>query len=347
MSKLRIGEGTYATVYKTIRDGRMVALKEYKNKEYNFLSEVALGMQCDHPNIVKVLDFGTDHLLMQLGKHDLHQEMVEQMPSEEKVLSWLPAMFSSLIYLHENGIVHRDVKDTNFVLDLEGNILLCDLGSCSHLDNDGFSPTTLPSPQMYTQRVEPQEVKMFTDIFAEQLDTRALDAWSLGVTILKFLIGTYPFLSRDPLTEHIKYFTNPLAYLFSLQVPPSFIPLLQVLLSPKQKKRNNLRRIAEKFSIPIIEGNKPIFADWQPSRPITHSVIQEEMYYSPPLCNAASAIFAKVMPPKEVNLEGFARACLYLASCVYDSGTLAEELEESRELAFAIFRQLQGQLYFN
>lgn len=332
-------------MYKTIRDGRVVALKEFKRDEYNFLSEVALGMQCDHPNIVKVLDFGEDYILMQPGTHDLHQEMVKQMPNEEKVLSWLPAMFSSLIYLHENGIVHRDVKDSNFIFDIKGNLLLCDLGSCSLLSYDGFSPTTLPSPQLYAQRVCLEEVKMFTDIFQEKLDNRASDAWSLGVTLLELLIGVYPFLRRDPLTEHIKYFTNPLAYLFSLQVPPSFIPLLQVLLSPKQKKRSNLRRIAEKFSIPIIEGNKPIFANWTKVTPRTHTIIQAKMVYCPPLCGMASSIFAKVILDEDEEGD-LARACLYLASCIHDSGDLAEELEESRDLAFTIFRKLQSQLYF-
>nr|WIL03455.1 cyclin-dependent kinase [Cedratvirus plubellavi] len=348
MARLYLGEGTYGKVYKIIREGKVLALKEFKNEGDNYLSEVSLGMQCDHPNIVKVVDFGQDHLLMQAGTHDLHQEVSREMPSEEKILSWLPAMFSSLIYLHENGIAHGDVKDSNFVFLKDGSLLLCDLGSCSLLEGYSSNLGTLPSPQVYVQSLHPDEVKVSLDIFQEKLNKRASDAWSLGATLLKLLTGKYPFLSRDPLTEYTKYNENPLAYLFAQRVPVSFVPLLQVLLSSTQKKRNDLRRVAERFSIPIVEGRKPIFSDFLKVEQQTHPRIEEETSYSPLLSQAASIIYTKV---KSENLasaldEDLAQACLFLASHVYDSGTLAEELEESSNLAFTIFRQLKGQLYF-
>jgi serine/threonine protein kinase len=350
MSRLFLGEGTYGKVYKTIRERRVCALKEFKKQEHNPFSEISLALQCDHQNVVKGLDYGEDYLVMEAGSHDLHAEMEREMPSEEKVLSWLPDMFSSLIYLHENKIAHGDVKDVNFVLRRDGSLFLCDLGSCVYQDVQAPYRPTLCSPQVYAQSVHQGKIDIFTDIFEEEEDKFASDVWSLGETLLKMLASDYPFLSRDPLTQYIKYIDNPLAYLFSHRVPPSLVPLLQVLLSPKQKKRHNLRRIAEKFSIPIREGRKPIFTDCKLEElPCVRRIYIAPYQHYPKLVSSyASSLYARLCPlyPNTGRVD-FSQACLFLASCVYDASRLTDEMIENQDLAFSIFQRLGGQLYLN
>ena len=344
-SKVLLGEGTYGKVYKVSRGEQEYALKEFRDE--NFFSEVSLALQCDHPNIVKAFDYGEDYMLMEAGQHDLQMEITREKPSEAKVLSWLPHMFSALVYLHQNKIAHGDVKDTNFVLREDGSLFLCDLGSCAYQTRENitrFNPTTLLSPQGYGYL---EDEKVYSDIFGEEENKYASDAWSLGVTLIRLLTGIYPFFSRDPLSEYTRYIDNPLAFLFSLCLPPSLIPLLQTLLSPRQKKRCNLRRIAEKFSIPLTEGRREIFKRC-PVTPDSNLHIQAYKSYSPSLSSTALLFYNKVKSldfGQSVTERKLSYACLFLASSVCDSSMLADDIPEHRELAFIIFQRLSGELY--
>ncbi|KAJ2797302.1 Serine/threonine kinase, partial [Coemansia helicoidea] len=92
-----------------------------------------------------------------------------------------------LAYFHEAGIVYRDLKLDNIMLDSEGHVKIADYGLCK--ENMGYGQTTITfcgTPEF-----------MAPEIVLEQRYGRAVDWWAFGVLIYEMILGTSPFDGND------------------------------------------------------------------------------------------------------------------------------------------------------
>src|ERR1700742_2533911 len=142
-----IGQGATGAVYRAERPGAdgAVALKllapelaDDERSRRRLLRESAIAADLDHPNVVPILDFGeadgTVYLAMRLVEgSDLRDILAREAPlSPDRTLDLLAPVAGALDAAHEHGLVHRDVKPANILVDTNGTAFLGDFGLARH-----------------------------------------------------------------------------------------------------------------------------------------------------------------------------------------------------------------------
>ena len=213
-----IAEGGTAKVYWGIdrRSGFPVAIKELKIRHFkntvirekfkNVETQLYLYMQ--HPNIPRLVDFIDMHeqeklfIIMEFiqGK-SLEQYIYGEIGliPEEKALPMFIDILDTVAYLHNNGVLHLDIKSNNIMLQPNGQIKLLDMGIASRMsdasDSTGFgTPAYMPPEQS-----EKRQCGRYTDIFA------------LGIMLFEMLTGTIPYAGQttSEIRQKIKFDPTP------------------------------------------------------------------------------------------------------------------------------------------
>lgn len=142
----KINEGTYGVVYKA-KDkmtGEIVALKKVKMEKeregfpLSALREMNILLSLDHPSIVDVKEVVVDdddrddgtYMVMEHMQYDLKQlmEARNQPFSLGEIKSFMKQLLEGVKYLHDNWILHRDLKTSNILMNKEGHLKICDFG---------------------------------------------------------------------------------------------------------------------------------------------------------------------------------------------------------------------------
>ncbi|HET6197755.1 MAG TPA: serine/threonine-protein kinase, partial [Acetobacteraceae bacterium] len=196
----KLGQGGMGAVYRAaVPDtGIEVALKLLPKRlstDPNFLArfrrEANIGMEMNHPHIVRTVDFGeskgTYYLAMEIvegGTLDHHLQVSSTIP-ERTALKIVRDLLGALQYAHEKGLVHRDIKPSNIIFDREGKSKLSDFGLVKGGEPDpSFMTfgTTVGTPHY----MAPEQAR------GEAIDIRA-DLYSLGATLYHAVTGRTPF----------------------------------------------------------------------------------------------------------------------------------------------------------
>jgi Serine/threonine protein kinase len=131
-----IDEGGFAIVYKARRknDSLLVAIKVPKVLDKDFVKELAVWLNLNHPNIVKLLDYGINprpYMVMELMNGSLRGKTFDKDTATRIILDVL----SGLKHAHEKGIIHRDIKPSNTLLDANGRAKVSDWGIAKFSDS--------------------------------------------------------------------------------------------------------------------------------------------------------------------------------------------------------------------
>lgn len=198
----RLGSGGFATVWlaEQGRLGRRVAVKvlgetlEDSERERRFLAECkAIGRLSGHPGVVTVHDAGVTeaghpYLVMEhLPGGSLHDRLKASGP-----LPWSQAVdvgvvvADALAAAHEAGILHRDVKPANLLVDDEGHVRLADFGIARLSEGTNTATGTLVGTLTFT----PPEV------LSGYRPGPTADVWALGATLHTLVSGEGPFASE-------------------------------------------------------------------------------------------------------------------------------------------------------
>ena len=139
----KVGQGASGAVFKArqISMDRIVALKvlppkvaENEENVQRFMREAKSAAQCDHPHIVRGIEFGFADGYHFFAMEYMDGETLESVLDEygpvleDGAIEYMRQIAGALGEAHSKGIIHRDVKPENILLDDEGDAKLCDLG---------------------------------------------------------------------------------------------------------------------------------------------------------------------------------------------------------------------------
>ncbi|THG03313.1 hypothetical protein TEA_011324 [Camellia sinensis var. sinensis] len=146
----KVGQGTYSNVYKA-RDketGKIVALKKVKfdttePESVKFMArEIVILQKLDHPNIVKLEGLATSRMQysLYLVFEYMHSDLAriisrpDENLTEPQVKSYMHQLLSGLEHCHNRGILHRDIKGSNLLIDKNGMLKIADFGLANYFD---------------------------------------------------------------------------------------------------------------------------------------------------------------------------------------------------------------------
>ena len=194
----RVGAGSFGTVWRAIQPevGRDVAVKAIHSHLANdpdfirrFEAEAQLVARLEHPHIVPLYDFwrepGGAYLVMRFLRGGDLADALERGPFElDRTARLIDQIAGALAASHREGVVHRDVKPSNILLDEEGNAYLADFGIAKILAaTEMTEPGALRGSLLYAA---PEQVRGETV-------TSQTDVCALGIILHEALAGRHPF----------------------------------------------------------------------------------------------------------------------------------------------------------
>lgn len=213
----KIGKGGMATVYKAYHPSldRYVAIKalhpafmEHPGFIDRFEREAKLVAKLEHPNIVPIYDFseheGRPYLVLKYVRGETLKARLEKSKLTYKESRQVFRVISSaLAYAHKEGVLHRDVKPSNVLVDKAGGIYLADFGLARIAET---SQTTLSGQMMMgtPHYISPEQAKGLGN-----LDART-DIYSLGIMMYELLVGQVPFQADTPFSVIHDHIYSPL-----------------------------------------------------------------------------------------------------------------------------------------
>ena len=206
----KLGAGGMADVYLAEDQelGRRVAIKILNDRHANddqfierFRREAKNAAALNHPNIVSIYDRGeaedTYYIAMEyLDGRTLKELVVGRGPAPVNVaVEYARQILSALRFAHRHGIVHRDIKPHNVLVDREGRVKVTDFG----IARAGTSQMTEAGSIVGTaQYLSPEQAR------GTEVDQRS-DLYSLGVVLYELLTGQTPFDGDTPVEIAMKH----------------------------------------------------------------------------------------------------------------------------------------------
>lgn len=231
-----IGQGGFGAVYRAYQPliGREVAIKIILPQHANrpdfirrFESEAQLVARLEHPFIVPLYDYwrepGGAYLVMRWLKGGSLQDLIEKEGALDiaRVSRLLTQIGEALAVAHRQGIIHRDLKLENILLDENGNAYLTDFGIAKDLggkDRITQNDAILGSPAY----LSPEQIK------GEQL-TPKTDIYAIGIVLYELLSGGSPYPDALPAALLYKHLSEPLPDISEVRpdLPPALNSVIQ------------------------------------------------------------------------------------------------------------------------
>lgn len=240
-----VGKGGMALVYRAVdqRTGHSVAVKILRpefNQDAEFLGrferEATTASKMSHHNIVNLLDVGQDgdirYLVMEYVNGQTLKDVIRQkgaLPPNVAAQIGI-RILSALQHAHNNGIIHRDIKPQNILMDAEGHIKVSDFGIARVAGANTIS--TDDSVMGSVHYFSPEQAKNENVTFAS-------DLYSVGVCLYEMMTGQPPFDGETPVAvalQHINAQPKPMS-----EFNPAIPPAIERVVMKAMEKRPEMR----------------------------------------------------------------------------------------------------------
>uniref|UniRef100_A0A4W3GHI1 STE20-like kinase a n=1 Tax=Callorhinchus milii TaxID=7868 RepID=A0A4W3GHI1_CALMI len=262
-----LGDGAFGKVYKAQnkQTGILAAAKviETKSEEEleDYIVEIDILASCDHHNIVKLLDaFYYDNKLWILiefcggGAVDAVMLELERALTEPQIRVICRQTLEALIYLHDNKVIHRDLKAGNILLTLDGDVKLADFGvSAKNTRTVQRRDSFIGTPYWMAP-----EVVMCETSKDRPYDYKA-DIWSLGITMIEMAQMEPPHHELNPMRVLLKIAkAEPPSLAQPSRWSHEFSDFLRKSLEKNTEVRWSAQQLLQHPFVVNVTGSKPV-----------------------------------------------------------------------------------------
>ncbi|KAE8390604.1 hypothetical protein BDV23DRAFT_154909 [Aspergillus alliaceus] len=196
-----LGKGAFGSVYRALNwnTGETVAVKQIKLADLPkselrvIMLEIDLLKNLDHSNIVKYHGFvksaETLNIILEYCENGSLHSIAKNFGRfpENLVGLYMSQVLHGLLYLHEQGVIHRDIKGANILTTKQGLVKLADFGVASR--TTGLNESSVVGTPYW----------MAPEVIELSGATTASDIWSLGCTVIELLEGKPPYYNLQPM----------------------------------------------------------------------------------------------------------------------------------------------------
>ncbi|KAL4653848.1 hypothetical protein ACB092_01G335400 [Castanea dentata] len=303
----KIGQGTYSSVFRArqIETGKMVALKKvrvdnFQPESIRFMArEIMILRRLDHPNIIKLEGLITSrlsnsiYLVFEYMEHDL-AGLVSNPDikfSEAQVKCYMTQLLCGVEHCHLRGIMHRDIKASNILVNNEGILKLGDFG---------LANIASPKRQPLTSRVvtlwyRPPELLMGATNYRV-----SVDLWSVGCVFAEILMGKPILKGRTEVEQLHKIFklcgSPPDEFWKKSKLPQA------AMFKPLHNYESSLREKCKEFPKTAVNLIEILLSIDPQKRGTASSALMSEYFNTKPFaCDPSS--FPKYPPSKEIDAK--------------------------------------------
>ncbi|XAR68014.1 Cyclin-dependent kinase [Bertholletia excelsa] len=304
----KIGQGTYSSVYKArdLTHNKVVALKRVRfdnmdPESVKFMArEILILRRLDHPNIIKLEGLVVSrnscslYLVFEYMEHDLLG--LASLPgvkfSEPQVKCYMQQLLSGLDHCHSRGVLHRDIKGSNLLIDNHGILKIADFGLASFYDSHHSVPLT---SRVVTLWYRPPELLLGATFYGV-----SVDLWSTGCVIGE-LYASKPIMPGrtevEQLHKIVKLCGSPSEeYWRKLKLTRSTV------FRPVQTYKRCLAETFKDFPPTVVQLMETLLSIDPASRGTAASALKSEYFTTKPLACDPSCL-PKYPPSKEIDAK--------------------------------------------
>jgi len=206
----KVGEGGFGSVYKAedkklneivcikVLDAKLTLELSHKDR---FVREIKLARKITHPNVVRIFDFaeiGWNYVVTMeyVDGCSLKERMKQGNLTTHDMISYIEQICRALDAAHVMGIIHRDIKPGNILIDKNDNVKIVDFG-LAKVGDIGSGVTDSGAIMGTPEYMSPEQVS------SEPVDHRS-DIYSLGIVMYEMFTGQLPFKGDTPMATALK-----------------------------------------------------------------------------------------------------------------------------------------------
>uniref|UniRef100_M4EPR7 Protein kinase domain-containing protein n=1 Tax=Brassica campestris TaxID=3711 RepID=M4EPR7_BRACM len=304
----KIGQGTYSSVYKArdLETSQIVALKKVRFANMDpdsvrFMArEIIILRRLDHPNVMKLEGLitsrvsGSMYLIFEYMEHDLAG--LASTPgvkfSEAQIKCYMKQLLHGLEHCHSRGVLHRDIKGSNLLLDHNNNLKIGDFGLANFYGDHQKQPLT---SRVVTLWYRPPEL-----LFGSTDYGVAVDMWSTGCILAELFNGKAIMPGRTEVEQLHKIFklcgSPSEEYWKGSKLPHATI------FKPQQPYKRCVAETVKSLPSSALELVEVLLAVEPDARGTTAHALESEFFTTKPFASDPSSL-PKYQPRKELDVK--------------------------------------------